>query len=106
VCAWWLPQVAAFLVLWACSTPVVANWAYATLERQYPAMTMAETPQADVAIVLGGVRRQPSQPRVEVDLADAADRVLHASRLYWVGQVKRILVAAGNINERRREHQA
>jgi uncharacterized SAM-binding protein YcdF (DUF218 family) len=60
-------------------------------------MTMAETPQADVAIVLGGVLRQPSQPRVEVDLTDAADRVLHASRLYRVGKVMRILVAAGNI---------
>src|SRR5215831_17768690 len=58
----------ALAILWICSTPVVANWAIASLERQYPPRTMADTPAADVAIVLGGVLGQPEPPRVEVEL--------------------------------------
>ncbi len=88
---------AGLVVLWVCSTPVVADWAYSTLERQYPPTTMADTPQADVAIVLGGAVRQPIVPRVEVELKEASDRILHAARLYNAGKVKRILVTGGNI---------
>ena len=40
---------------------------------------------------------QPLLPRVELDFSDAADRVLHAARLYQAGKVKRRIVAAGNI---------
>jgi uncharacterized SAM-binding protein YcdF (DUF218 family) len=88
---------AALTILWICSTPVVANRAIASLERQYPPRTMADTPVADVAIVLGGVLGQPEPPRVELDLTDASDRVLHTVRLYRARKVKRILVSAGNI---------
>jgi uncharacterized SAM-binding protein YcdF (DUF218 family) len=88
---------AALAILWICSTPVVANWATASLEQQYPPRTMAETPAADVAVVLGGVLGQPEPPRVAVELTDTSDRVLHATRLYRAGKVKRILVSAGNI---------
>lgn len=62
---------------------------------------MAETPSADVAIVLGGALEQPLPPRVEVDLSRASGKILHASRLYRFGKVKRILVTAGNIPWRR-----
>jgi uncharacterized SAM-binding protein YcdF (DUF218 family) len=88
---------AAIAILWVCATPVVANRAVASLERQYPARTMAETPEADVAIVLGGFLGQPLPPRVASDLSDGADRALHATRLYRAGKVRRILVSAGNL---------
>jgi uncharacterized SAM-binding protein YcdF (DUF218 family) len=87
----------AIIILWICSTPFFANRAVASLERQYPPRTMAQTPQADVAIVLGGALGQPLPPRVEVQLSNASGRVLHASRLYRAGKVKRVLVSAGNI---------
>jgi uncharacterized SAM-binding protein YcdF (DUF218 family) len=87
----------AMIILWICSTPFVANRAIASLERQYPARTMVQTPEADVAIVLGGALGQPLPPRVEVYLTGATGRVLHASRLYRAGKVKRVLVSAGNI---------
>src|SRR5262252_4176853 len=87
----------AMIILWIGSTPFFANRAIASLERQYPPRTMAQTPEADVAIVLGGALGQPLPPRVEVNLSGAAGRVLHASRLYRAGKVKRVLVSAGNI---------
>jgi uncharacterized SAM-binding protein YcdF (DUF218 family) len=87
----------AVLILWVSSTPLVAEWAALSLERQYPAKPMAETQTAEVAIVLGGAVGQPLPPRVETGLSEASDRVLHAARLYKVGKVRRILVAAGNV---------
>ena len=42
---------------------------------------MAETPEADVAILLGG----------------ASGRIRHAVRLYEAGKVKRVFVTAGNL---------
>jgi uncharacterized SAM-binding protein YcdF (DUF218 family) len=87
----------ALALLWVCSTPVFAEWAMASLERQYPATAISDTPEADVAIILGGTLGQAVPPRVSPDLGSASDRVLHAARLYRAGKVKRILVAAGNI---------
>jgi uncharacterized SAM-binding protein YcdF (DUF218 family) len=87
----------AMIILWICSTPFFAIRVIASLERQYPPRTMAQTPGADVAILLGGALGQPLPPRVEVYLSGGAGRVLHASRLYRAGKVKRVLVSAGNI---------
>ena len=88
--------VVGLVVLWVSSTPVFASWALGSLERQYPARTMADTPEADVAIVLGGAIGLPLAPRVELDLYDASDRVLHAARLFRAGKIKRVLVTGGN----------
>lgn len=89
--------VCAALLLWACSTPVVAEYLTGALERQYPARSISETATADFAIVLGGGVRPPASPRLDADLADAGDRVVHAARLYRTGKVKRILITGGNI---------
>lgn len=88
---------AAAALLWICSMPAVAHLAAVSLERQYPPVAMDKTPAADVAIVLGGAIGQPVPPRVELDLSDAADRVLHAAHLYRAGKVARILVTGGNL---------
>ncbi len=88
---------AATIFLWVCSTPIFANLAASSLERQYPPKIMAETPNADAAIILGGALGQPLPPRVEVALSPASDRVLHAARLYRAGKIKLILVSAGNM---------
>ncbi len=92
-----MSAVSAGLLLWACSTPVVAEWAASTLERQYPARPLSATPAADVAIVLGGGLRPPAAPRQDADFGDASDRVVHAARLYRAGKVKRVLITGGNI---------
>lgn len=85
------------IILWVGSTPVFAEWALGSLERQYPAQRIADTPEADVAIVLGGAVAPPLAPRVESDLLASSDRILHASRLFRAGKVSRILVTGGNI---------
>lgn len=87
----------AIALLWVCSSPVFAGWLLGALERQYPARALADTPEAEVVIVLGGAIGQPVPPRVDIDLTAASDRVLHASRLYRAGKARRVVVAAGNI---------
>lgn len=85
------------LLLWASATPFVGEWAAGSLERQYPARSLADTPQADVAIVLGGGIRPAARPRQVPDLGDAGDRVVHAARLFRAGKVRRVLITGGNI---------
>ncbi|MCP5451757.1 MAG: YdcF family protein [Gammaproteobacteria bacterium] len=89
--------VLAVLVLWVSSTPMVAEFLYGALERQYPPVAIADMPTADTAIVLGGAVGQPLPPRLAPDLNDAIDRVVHTARLYHAGKVPRIIIAAGNL---------
>ena len=83
--------------LWVASTPAFADWAIATLERQYPARPIELTQNADVAIVLGGAMSQPAPPRVQAELNKSFDRVLQAIKLYEAGLVQQILVTGGNV---------
>jgi uncharacterized SAM-binding protein YcdF (DUF218 family) len=83
--------------LWIVATPAFAEWALGTLERQHPPRAIADLPQADVAVVLGGAVSGPVSPRTTLDLGASSDRVLHAARLNRAGKVKRILVTGGNI---------
>jgi uncharacterized SAM-binding protein YcdF (DUF218 family) len=92
-----MSAVSAGLLLWACSTPIIAEWIASTLECQYPARPLSTTPAADVAIVLGGGLRPAAPPRLNADFGDASDRVVHAARLYRAEKVKSVLITGGNI---------
>jgi uncharacterized SAM-binding protein YcdF (DUF218 family) len=83
--------------LWVASTPDFADWAIATLERQYPAQQIENLPKADVAIVLGGAVGQPVPPRIDADFNKSFDRVLQAMKLYHAGHVRQLLVTGGNL---------
>ena len=87
--------VAGTLYLWAAATPIVALKLVNSLEQQYPVVNIEELPEAEVAIVLGGVS-VPSQPlNPYADLKAGSDRILHAARLFKAGKVGRILVSSG-----------
>ena len=87
----------AVAVLWAASTPAVADWAALTLERQYPPKPVSELPKSDVVIVLGGAIIPAIAPRIVSDLQSSADRVLHAARIYKAGKAERVLITGGNL---------
>jgi uncharacterized SAM-binding protein YcdF (DUF218 family) len=87
----------AFAGLWVGSLPVVAQALIASLERQYPPMTLQATPEADVIVVLGGALAPPDPPRRPYfALGQSAGRIWHAARLYKAGKAKTIVIAAGN----------
>lgn len=90
-------SVLAVLVLWVSATPVVAEYLYGALERQYPPVAIADSPRTDAILILGGAVGQPLPPRLAPELNGAIDRVVHTARLYHAGKAPRILIAAGNL---------
>jgi uncharacterized SAM-binding protein YcdF (DUF218 family) len=83
--------------LWLCAAPVTAEWLVAGSERSYLPLPVVRSESADAAVVLGGGLGAAVPPRVVADLGSAADRVLHAARLYRAGKVGKIIVSGGFI---------
>lgn len=91
--AFWV--TAGMLYLWAAATPVVALYLVSSLEEQYPVVKVEDLPEAEVAIVLGGVSVPSQSLNPYADLKAGSDRILHAARLFKAGKVGRILVSSG-----------
>ena len=110
---WFLAALARFFkprwsvpLLWAgvgvlsvFSSKWVGNGLLGSLERQYPIVSVDAVPQADVIVVLGGTTVPALAPRVEVEVTDAFDRLLHGMRLYRAGKAPHILLSGGTILE-------
>lgn len=78
--------------LWVASTPLFASFALKTLEADYPLVSIAETPTADVLIVLGGGIRPPNSTNPFPDFGDSSDRLVHALRLWKAGKAPKLLL--------------
>lgn len=88
---------AALVLLWAASTPLVAQALMDGLETQYPARTVAATPAAGAIVVLGGALSGASPPRrPSFELGPAASRVWHAAALYRAGKARWVVAVGGN----------
>jgi uncharacterized SAM-binding protein YcdF (DUF218 family) len=67
-----------------------------SLERQFPAMSVLDTPKADIAIVLGGGVMGISPPRAMTEISDVTNHLLYASRLYKAGKIGSIVIVGGS----------
>lgn len=97
-----LPRLLVFLgtvFLVAASVPRVAQYAAGYLERQYPPVSVAALPRAEVAIMLGGVLALPRPPRLRAELVGSSDRLLHAYRIARQGKANRLYLVGGNVFE-------
>jgi uncharacterized SAM-binding protein YcdF (DUF218 family) len=92
----WL-LAAILIALWVVSTPLFANWITVRLEGTHPPQAIEALPAADAVILLGGVLDRPASGGIPADLGEAADRLLHAARLYRAGKAPRIIVTGGNL---------
>lgn len=87
----------AFAGLWVASMPVADQALTRSLEAEYRALTVEETPAADAIVVLGGALSPADPPRQPYfGLGPAAGRVWHAARLYRAGKARWVVIAAGN----------
>lgn len=84
-------------ILWISSMPAFSSYLVASLERRFLPFPVAESPSADAIMVLGGCVGAADYPRLEVDLTDASDRVLHAARLYRAGKAPMVIATGGAI---------
>ena len=84
-------------LLWVSSTSAFSSYLIASLERQYLPIPVSKSPKADAIVILGGGVGAAEPPRIEVDLTDASDRILHAARLYKAGKAP-LIIATGGAN--------
>lgn len=89
-------MAAAIVLLWAASTPIVADALYRALEARHRPVPLAEVPASDCAVVLGGAVAPAIEPRVDIELQEAVDRVYKTAQLYRAGRARFVIVSAGN----------
>ncbi|MBF0427207.1 MAG: YdcF family protein [Magnetococcales bacterium] len=83
------------LILWSLSSRQVADWIATPLELAYPPRPITDLPAADAIIILGGAVKEPDPPRLEIELTEASDRVLHGFRLFHAGKAPLIIASGG-----------
>jgi uncharacterized SAM-binding protein YcdF (DUF218 family) len=86
----------AVLVLWVSGNSWSAMALGRSLEWRY--LPLAETPRAQVMVVLGGGTEPALYPRSTVEINGAGDRLVMAALLYQQGAADKILVSGGGIN--------
>ena len=85
---------AAFVWLYCVSTPFVAILLGTPLEGAFPSLPIADYPQADAIVVLGGTEGPTVPPRIEAEEIHGS-RHLTAARLFKEKKAPLIVVAAG-----------
>lgn len=88
--------IAAMVVLYVASTPFVAKMLYRSVESRYPAVPLADLPEAGCAVVLGGAMEGALPPRVDSEFNDSIDRVFKTVELYRAGKAGYVVVTGGN----------
>ena len=86
-------------IVWLLSTPAMSGGLQSLLERQAGEVRTESLPNADVIVVLGGTLSPPTERGGEVNLSAAADRLVHAARLYKLAKAPIVLIAGGNGGE-------
>ncbi len=95
--ATWAIASALFIIFFS-SNPTVSNKFVSTLEWQYfPPNPM---PTADAIVVLGGATQPALTPRPWVEVSEAGDRILYASRLYSQSKAPKLILSGGRVTWR------
>ena len=82
---------AALVLLWLASTPLVATRLALSVEERHLPVAVEDSPSAGAIVVLGGALGSRLPPRIETELVDPSDRVLHAARLYRAGKALKVV---------------
>ncbi|XZO03306.1 MAG: YdcF family protein [Microcoleus sp.] len=90
-----LPMAVAVIILLLGSSGWVSKSLVKSLEWQN--LPTTELPQADAIIVLGGGVKAALPPRPWVELGEAGDRIIYASRLYRQGKAPLLILSGGRV---------
>ena len=85
-------------LLLLCSNAWVAKYLVRSLEWQN--LPMAQLPNAEAIIVLGGATKSVFPPRITPDLSEQGDRVIYAAQLYRQNKAPLIILSGGRIDWR------
>jgi len=84
-------------LMWVASMPVFSDWLRSTLEWQYLPPEIEDYPAADAIVVLGGMVSGPAPPRVDLQVSESVDRLLHAAVLFEAGKAPVVIASGGGI---------
>ncbi len=87
----------AIVLLWLPSMPVTANLLALRWEAAYPPVAVADLPNADAIVLLGGFVGQALPPRIAPAPNQNVDRLFEAARLFHANKAAHIIVSAGNV---------
>lgn len=90
-----IPIALSFIILMVAGNVRFSDALLKSLEWQNTATQ--NLPTADAIVVLGGMTRSISPPRVMPDLNEQGDRILYAAKLYKEGKAPLIIVSGGRI---------
>lgn len=79
------------------SNTAVAEALLGSLEDDFAPAPASSYPAVDAIVVLGGTTGPILPPRVEVEVGDAFDRLLHGMRLLRAGRAPRLVLSGGAI---------
>ena len=82
--------------LWVWSLPVASDRLRATLEGQFPPVTMSALQEAGAIVVLGGGVTPPSMGGDMPNLEGGADRVWFGARLFHAGKAPLVVLSGGS----------
>lgn len=82
--------------LWVWSLPVASDRLRATLEGQFPPVTMSALQEAGAIVVLGGGVTPPSMGSDMLNLEGGADRVWFGARLFHAGKAPLVVLSGGS----------
>lgn len=91
----YLPILLALVILFVAGNRQVGNRLIASLEHRH--LPLANPPQVDAIVILGGATRNHEPPRIMPDLSDRGDRLLYGAKLYQDGAAPKIILTGGRI---------
>lgn len=97
----WLARrcvLAGIVVVLTFSNPLVSEALLGSLENDYAPAQVDSYPVVDAIVVLGGATSPPSPPRLQVEVGDAFDRLLHGMRLLRAGKAPVMILSGGVIS--------
>jgi uncharacterized SAM-binding protein YcdF (DUF218 family) len=96
---WAMPPIAAALIILLLSS---TGWVSKSLVRslEWQNLPPAQLPQTEAIVVLGGGVKAGLPPRPWIELGEAGDRILYASRLYRQGKAPLLILSGGRVNWR------
>jgi len=94
---WAAPLMAGALIILLLGS---SGWVSKSLVRslEWKNLPTAELPQAEAIIVLGGGVKAALPPRPWIELGEAGDRIIYASRLYRQGKAPLLVLSGGRVD--------
>jgi Uncharacterized conserved protein len=93
----WGAGISGLLWLVVTAMPLTSRVLLQGLEKDYPPVPMAQVPEAQAIVLLGGCLSGAPDVLADMNLHESVDRVRQAARLFHAGKAPLVVISAGNL---------